>query len=168
MQHQKLSNHKTIHDEIMEELPIFNEVQDDNTESVSNLTSQRTKAKKKRAKRQQLNRSATTPQYQRRNNSTAHKINGPESQVPQTLPKSAAMKGRGADRGKSSSTLGHQNYELEERKSGPKSFSARLQHLNEGNGHTTPNALAQAIYAAGPGNQEETQKYGDLTHLSGH
>ena len=84
------------------------------------------------------------------------------------MPKSAAMKSRGVDRGKSNSTLGHQNYDLEEHKSGPKSFSARLQHLNDGNGHAMPSALAQAIYAAGPGNQEEVQKYGDLTHLSGH
>ena len=64
MSQQKYSAHKTIPNEVMEELPIFNDIQeDDNTESLGNLTSQRTKAKKKRAKRQQLNRSATTPQY---------------------------------------------------------------------------------------------------------
>ena len=143
MSQQKYSAHRTIPNEVMEELPIFNDFQeDDNTESLGNLTSQRTKAKKKRAKRSQLNRSATTPQYQRRNNSTDHKINSAESQAPQTVPKSAAMQGRGGERGKSNSTLGHQNYDLEERKSGPKSFSARLQYMNEATTQMMPNALA--------------------------
>ena len=78
------------------------------------------------------------------------------------------MQSRGGERGKSNSTLGHQNYDLEERKSGPKSFSARLQYMNEGTTPMMPNALAQAIFAAGSGNQEEMQKYAALSHTGAH
>ena len=113
---------------MLEELPIFNDTDDiDIAESAGNLTSQRNKAKKNRGKRKQLNRSATTPQNQRRNSSTAHKINNSSQMLPPSVFKSTAIKSRGRDR--SNSAIGHKYEEFDGRKRGPNSFkqhSARI------------------------------------------